>query len=253
MEAPRRTRRLNRDKSVRSEQAPRGAKQIVIPMTRQEYDELWGAAVALRAFLEELCETSPELFPQGFQEGCALHGCGRESRKLQGVRLRKIVLRNGASYWLRPGFVLGYMAGTVDDVSFPLLLASYGIPAWLLTRHFGHSDMYWQRLTERLGRSNLVGTTVADPARLPDHISGDEHHVDWNGKQGYVAVTAAEGCVLGMALTQAADDRHLAQAYGDFAAEARELKPEYAPQTASTDGWTPTQNAFKSLLHCLSL
>jgi hypothetical protein len=34
-------------------------------------------------------------------------------------------------------------------------------------------------------------------------------HVDWNGAKGYVATTAAEGCILGVGLTKAADDEHL--------------------------------------------
>ena len=40
-------------------------------------------------------------------------------------------------------------------------------PFWLLTLGFGHNDMFWYRLIERLGRKPiLVGTTVHDPAQL---------------------------------------------------------------------------------------
>ena len=46
--------------------------------------------------------SAPELFPAGFDQGYCLHGFGRESLKLSGLKLRKIVLANGASYWLRP-------------------------------------------------------------------------------------------------------------------------------------------------------
>lgn len=247
MDAQRRTRRLNRDKLDRGDQVPRGAKQIVIPMNRQQYEGIWDSADEVRRFLEGWLVDFPELFPEGFGDGFALHGCGRESRKLPGVRLRKVVLPDGSSYWLRPSFVMGYMAGTADELSYPLLLASHGVPAWLLTMGFGHNDMYWQRLIERIGRSSLVGTTVRDPARLPEHITADEHHADWCGQDAYIAVTAAEGCVLGISLTHAADDKHLEQAYGDFAAEARDVNPEYAPKTVNTDGWAATQNAFKSL------
>ena len=99
-------------------------------------------------------------------------------------------------------------------------------PAWLLTIGFGHSDMFWYRLIERLGRNSLVGTTVRDAARLPAHLVADEHHADWAGQKGYVATTVGAGCVLGVALTAAADDAHLQEAYGVFAAEARDVKPE---------------------------
>ena len=49
--------------------------------------------------------SAPELFPAGFDQGYCLHGFGRESLKLSGLKLRKIVLANGASYWLRPSFI----------------------------------------------------------------------------------------------------------------------------------------------------
>jgi len=93
--------------------------------------------------------------------------------------------------------------------------------------------MYWHRLVERLGHSSLVGATVRDPARLPAHLAADEHHADWAGQKGYVATTVGEGCILGVALTSSADDAHLREAYGVFAAEAREVAPEYAPKTVN--------------------
>ena len=93
---------------------------------------------------------------------------------MPGVLLRKVVLKDGSSYWLRPRFVLGYMAGTVEDLADPLLLASHGVLAWLLTRGFGHNDMFGYRLVERLGRSSLVGTTVRHPARRPEHLTAGE-------------------------------------------------------------------------------
>jgi hypothetical protein len=163
------------------------------------------------------------------------------------VRLRKIVTADGTSYWLRPSFVTGYMTGTVEELAYPLLLAAHGVPAWLLTIGFGHSDMFWYRLIERLGRNSLVGTTVRGAARLPAHLAADEHHADWAGQKGYVATTVGGGCLLGVALTAAADDVHLREAYGAFAAEARDVDPEYAPETVNTDGWAATRNAFQAL------
>jgi hypothetical protein len=253
MDAPRRTRRVNRDRSDRALQAQRGAKQIVIPMTREQHDECWGDSRKAREFVDCVLADAPELFPPGMSDGYALHGFARASRKLDGLRLRKMRLPDGSAYHLRPSFVMSYMAGTVDDLEYPLLLALHGVPAWLLTRGFGHSDMFWYRLVERLGRNSLVGTTVRDPARLPEHLAADEHHVDWAGEKGYVATTAAEGCVLGVGLTKAADDNHLVAAYGDFATEARNLNPDYAPKTVNTDGWASTQNAFQALFSSITV
>jgi hypothetical protein len=245
MDARPKTRRVNRERNAPATQPPRGAKQIVIPMNRPQYDAIWHDPQRTRAAVAQWAQAAPELFPPGFDRGYRLHGFGRPSRKLPGLKLRKLVTADGRSYWLRPSFVAGYMTGTVEELAYPLLLAAHGVPAWLLTLGFGHSDMFWERVVERLGRSSLVGTTVRDPARLPAHLVADEHHADWAGQKGYVATTVGGGCVLGVALTTAADDVHLQEASGVFAAEAREVDPEYTPETVNTDGWAATQNAFR--------
>ena len=253
MDARPNTRPANRDRKPAPPRPPRGAKQIVIPMTRPQYDEIWLDTRRVRAVVAEWVRSAPELFPAGFARGYRLHGFGRESRKLPGLKLRKVVTADGASYWLRPSFIAGYMAGTVDELAYPLLLASYGAPPWLLKIGFGHGQMYWHRLVERLGRSSLVGATVGDPARLPEHLAADEHHVDWAGRAGYVATTVGGGCILGVALTDAADDVHLREAYGVFAAEAKDVAPDYAPETVNTDGWVATRNAFQGLFPAIAV
>jgi hypothetical protein len=247
MDARPNTRPVDRERKPTPPQPPRGAKQIVIPMTRTQYDEIWHDPQLVRAFVDGWILSAPELFPAGFDRGYRLHGFGRRSRKLPGLRLRKVVTGDRSSYWLRPSFLAGYMTGTVDELAYPLLLAAHGVPAWLLKVGFGHSEMYWHRLVERLGRSSLVGATVRDPARPPDHLAADEHHADWAGQKGDVATTVGGGCLLGVALTRAADDAHLREAYGVFAAEARDVDPEYVPETVNTDGWAATRNAFQAL------
>jgi hypothetical protein len=253
MDARPKTRRVNRERNAPAPQPPRGAKQIVIPMTRQQYDEIWHDAERTRAAVAGWARSAPELFPPGFDRGYRLHGFGRPSRKLPGIKLRKLLTADGASYWLRPSFVAGYMTGTVDELAYPLLLAAPGVPPWLLTIGFGHSAMYWHRVVERLGRSSLVGATIRDPARLPVHLAADEHHADWAGQKGYVATTVGGGCILGVALTASADDVHLREAYGVFAAEARDVDPEYAPATVNTDGWAATRKAFQALFPAIAV
>jgi hypothetical protein len=257
MDVQRKPRRVHREKTTSAMQpstkVSRGARQIVIPMTQQEYDAVWQAAHEVRSILEKLLVQHPELFPPAMQQGFSLEGCGRISRKLPGVRLRKIVLKDGTIYWLRPSFALPYMVGTVEELEGPLLLATYGVPFWLLTKVFGHNDMYWYRLVERLGRNSLVGTTVRQPERLPQHLAADEHHADWSGQKGYLATTAAEGCLLGIGLTSGSDEEHLTAAYEDFAAEARDLDPDYAPLTVNTDGWFATQNTFQKLFSTIQV
>ena len=211
------------------------------------YDEIWHDSQRVRAYLTGWLHEAPELLPAGLERGYRLQGFGRPSRKLPGLKLRKVITDDGTSYWIRPSFIASYMAGTADELAYPLLLAAHGVPLWLLKVGFGHSEIYWYRLVERLGRTSLVGATVGDPARLPEHLAADEHHVDWAGQKGYVAMTVGDDAILGVALTDSADDGHLREAYGQFAAEARGLAPHYAPKTVNTDGWAATRNAFKSL------
>lgn len=216
-------------------------------MTRDVYERIWDDPGAVRRFLAPLIHTAPELFPEGMAEGFELTGRLAESKKMPGVRLRQVRLAQAGVFSLRPSFVMSYMTGTVEELEHPLLLLSLGVPCWVVTLIFGRNDMYWQRLLERLGRNSLVGTTVRDPARLPEHLVADEHHTDWCGQKGYVAFTAGAGCVLGVALSDSADERHLTEAYGRFAEESREVDPAYAPKTVNTDGWWATRNAFRTL------
>ncbi len=102
MDARPKTRQVNRERKTPPLQAPRGAKQIVIPMTRQQYDEIWQDSQNVRAFVDEWAQSAPELFPEGFGQGYHLHGFGRESCKFPGLKLRKIVLADGTSVLAPP-------------------------------------------------------------------------------------------------------------------------------------------------------
>jgi hypothetical protein len=229
-----------------SDKTPYGCKQICVPMTRDIYDAIWNDAPQVRKFLQPLIEDFPELFPAGIQEGYQLSGHLPESIKMPGIRLRQIRI-GGMAYTLRPSFVMAYMTGSVEELENPLLFLSVGVPCWMLTRVFGHNDMFWYRQLERLGRNSLVGTTVRNPDQLPEHVAADEHHADWCGEKGFVAFTAGSGCVLGAALTASADEEHLTEAYGKFAEEARQVQPDYTPKTVNVDGWWATGNAFRAL------
>ena len=197
MDSPKRPRSCSRNRSDQSDTTVPGSKQIVIPMDRSTYDRIWKDAVAVRAFLTDLLQKHPEIFPTGMDQGFELTGHLPESRKLPGVRLRQLRLRDGQAFTLRPSFVFPYMTGFTDDLASPLMLLSHGVAPWLVTQAFGRNDMFWHRSLERLGCNSLVGTTVRNPERLPQHLVADEHHTDWCGTKGYVAMTAGGGCVLG--------------------------------------------------------
>ena len=54
MDARPKTRQVDRERKTPSTQVPRGAKQIVIPMTQQQYDDIWHDADRVRSFIEQL-------------------------------------------------------------------------------------------------------------------------------------------------------------------------------------------------------
>jgi hypothetical protein len=223
-----------------------GSRQICIEMDRATYDDIWNDPLKVRSHIENMFSKHPELFPAEIKDGFVLAGMLRESRKMPGIRLRQI-RTDGGVYTLRPSFVMPWFSGDIEELEKPLLLMSHGVPCWLITEVFGRNDMFWDRQVARLGRNSVVGTTINAPEDLPAHVAADEHHVKWQGQKGYVATTAAQGCLLGVALTDEADVTHLQEAYGVFADEAHELSPDYQPQTVNTDGWWATQNAFKAL------
>ena len=94
-------------------------------MTREIYDRIWGDPGEVRRFLEPLIETVPKLFPAGIADGFQLTGRLPESKKMPGVRLRQLRLRNGNVFTVRPSFVFSYMMGNVEELEHPLLLLSF--------------------------------------------------------------------------------------------------------------------------------
>lgn len=223
-----------------------GSRQFVLNMDRETYDAIWDDTAKVRSLLEVQIAAHPELCPPNAELGFSMSGFLPESRKMPEIRLRQIKV-DDIKYTMRPGFVMPYNCGTVDELEKPLLLMSYGVPCWLIAIVFGRDAMFWHRHLERLGRNSLVGTTVFAPENLPRHLAADEHHVHWQGEKGFVATTAGEECLLGVALTAQADQEHLEEAYGVFADESHELSPDYAPETVNTDGWSATSNSFLAL------
>jgi hypothetical protein len=216
--------------------------------------------VAFRQLLDEHIAQYPEIFPSAIDQGYKLHGLMPASKKMPEICLRRIQLtakdeRGQAQvFMMGPCFVLPYMSGDVDEVEKALFLhEKFGVAFWGLSYVFGRNDMYWYRLTQSLGRNSIVGTTLKDPAKLPEHVLADEKHTDLNGEKAYLAITVAEDCVLGASVALAADEKELREAYRSFKTEAQQLKPDYQPQTVNTDGWFATRSAWKALLPAIIL
>ena len=124
-----------------------------------------------------------------------------------------------------------YMTGYTDDVENALFLRRFGVPYWALTHVFGHDDMYWQRLEERLGRNSIVGTTIKDPDKLLEDLLADEKHTRLNGEKAYIATTVGADCVLGASVVLQADEKSLKEAYGHFKTEDQNPSADYKPKT----------------------
>ena len=113
--------------------------------------------------------------------------------------------------------------------------------------------MYWYRLEQGLGRFSLVGTTIKRADRLPKDLVADEKHSWLKGERVYIATTAGQECILGASVSQSSGQSDLQAAYGVFAEEAQALDPDDAPETVNTDGWQPTQGAWKALFEHVTL
>lgn len=113
--------------------------------------------------------------------------------------------------------------------------------------------MYYYRAWASWGRNSLVGATVKDPERLPEHLVVDEKHTWLSGEKHYLATTVGGGCILGAELAEEATTLGLTQAYGVFAAEAREVSAHYAPASVCSDGWAATRAAWRALYPCVTL
>lgn len=229
---------------------PRECRTICIPVAEETWVDAVAEAERFRALLDRTHQEFPELFPAGFTEGYGLKD-KRTSDKL-GVTVRRIALRDGTAYTVRPSFVLPYMAGRADDVEKGLYLRKFGVPLEALEYVFGRSRMFWYRLECALGRNSVVGTT-ARKADLPEHLLADEHHQTLDGDKVYVATVVAEGCCLGASVAPTASEKDLTAAYGVFRDEALDVKPDYQPKTVNVDGWSATHAAWLTLFPAVVL
>ena len=135
-----------------------------------------------------------------------------------------------------------YMIGRTQAVEKPLFLRRWGVSFEALAYVFGRDPMYWYRAYVSLGRASVVGTTIKAADSLPAHGIADEKHTRCRGRRVYIPTTVADHGILGAEVVEAADT-----------ATAHPLDPAYAPQTVNTDGWKPTQAAWKTLFPSITL
>ncbi len=85
--------------------------------------------------------------------------------------------------------------------------------------------MYWYRAYCSLGRVSLVGTTVKHAEKLPEHLLADEKHTWLKGERVFIPTTVAQGCELGVSLTDSASPKDLTQGYREFKEEVQQSRP----------------------------
>ncbi|KAA3663815.1 MAG: hypothetical protein DWQ04_08910 [Chloroflexi bacterium] len=82
-----------------------------------------------------------------------------------------------------------------------------------------------------LGRYDIVGTTVKQPEKLPQHLLVDEKHARFQGQKAYIATTIANDCVLGASVSLGSVQR---QKSGILFLD----KPQVARTSQNADGAT---------------
>ena len=91
----------------------------MIPIGREEYECLMGDMNAFRAYLDQLIEQHPELFPARIKQGYRWYGLYPRSTKMAEVRMRRIRLSAAPAsevFTIAPSFILPYGMGQVEDV-----------------------------------------------------------------------------------------------------------------------------------------
>jgi len=201
----------------------------------------------------------PELFPATVELGYLLHDILPESKKMPGIRLRRIKVVSTDSpleedvFTIRPAFVMPYMTGYTTDVEKALFLRKWAVPPWALAYVFGRDESYWYRLENRFGRNSIVGTTVKKVENLPKDLLADEKHTRFHGDKAYIATTVGQDCVLGASIALGADQESLTEAYGHFKTEAQNVSPDYSPDTLNADGWLSTHLAWLNLFPLMTV
>ncbi len=194
-------------------QPSRLIRTICLPVSEEQYRQLVNEPARFREFLDACWADMPELFPEGFEAGYEMKD-GRLSRKMQ-LRLRRIELRNGVAYTIRPSFVMPYLTSKVEDVETPYSCVVSEYPTGPWPRCSGGTPCTGIAKKSGSGDSSVAGTTVRR-AELPRQLLADEHHERCQGEKVYVATTVAAGCCPGAEVADAADAPTLTEAYRVF-------------------------------------
>ncbi len=164
----------------------RGDKSICLPVSSEgQYRQLITNNPNFRAYLLQLYTKYPEILTAEMDQGFCFHDWVVSSK--QQLPMRRIKLKeNSEVYQLRPDFIMPYMVGKTYEIEKPMYLRQFGVPFEAIAYVFGRNPMYWYRIYLSLGRASIVGTTIKDPQKLPQHLVADEKHTWLAGKRVYL-------------------------------------------------------------------
>jgi hypothetical protein len=118
----------------RTDSQTRASSQIVIPIREDEYAKIIDNPTAYRAYLDQMIDNHPELFPPTIGHGYRWYGMHPASKKMPTLRRRRLRLKaDGHVLTIAPSFVMPYATGTVVEVEKALFLRRFGVPYWGLT------------------------------------------------------------------------------------------------------------------------
>lgn len=225
----------------------RGDKSICLPVASEaEYKIITADNNTFREYILQSLTKYPEIFPIELKKGFSFHDWVISAK--QQLPMRRIKLKENAEvYQLRPDFLMPYMVGKTDEMEKPLYLCQFGVPFEAIAYVFGRNAMYWYRAYCSLSRSSLVGTTVKNVEKLPEHLLADEKHTWLKGERVFIPTTVAQGCILGVSLTDSASPSALIEGYREFKEEVQLIDPDYQPITVNTDAWEATREAWQTL------
>jgi hypothetical protein len=106
----------------RSTVPARGPKTICLPCSQEQYERIVEDPVRFRESLDRPSAATPELFPPEIRRGYRRKDLS--TSRTTGWKIRRIDLRNGESYSVRPSFWRPSLSGRTAEVQAPLFSAS---------------------------------------------------------------------------------------------------------------------------------
>jgi hypothetical protein len=110
--------------------SPRQHRTICLPISEEAYPQIVNDPSEFRRTIDDCFRRMPELFPANFAHGYRLKD-DRFSVK-QEVLIRRVRLRDGTAYSIRPSFLMPYLSARTEKVEGPLFLRTFGVPFWAL-------------------------------------------------------------------------------------------------------------------------